>query len=175
MRGSFRSIHELKVGIQADSALAEEVFRSIDKDGSGKISWDELWAAAKPSVDEVLQVLRGIQEQRGLGLQKLLQKYDSSGDGTLAFREFQALLQSLSIDIDGETAVEVFKRLDSDGDKQLSLRAMAGDSNGGACAVAKPLLAHVGSSLWVMPSSMPTLTNVYQCIPTYTNVFCPCD
>ena len=77
-------------------------------------------------------MLKAIKEQRGLSIERLLRQHDSSGDDKLAFHEFQKLLQSLSIDIDQETAAEVFKRLDRDGDKQLSLRALAGlDSTGG--------------------------------------------
>ncbi|CAL1127583.1 unnamed protein product [Cladocopium goreaui] len=122
----------LRVGIQAHAALAERVFAFIDQNGNGKISWEELWAAARPSVDEVLQVLKAIKEQRGLSIERLLRQHDSSGDDKLAFSEFQKLLQSLSIDIDQETAAEVFKRLDRDGDRQLSLGALAGlDSRGG--------------------------------------------
>ena len=115
-----------QVGIQADAALAEQVFGFIDQNGNGKISWEELWAAARPSVDEVLQVLKAIKEQRGLSIERLLRQHDSSGDDKLAFSEFQKLLQSLSIDIDQETAAEVFKRLDRDGDKQLSVNAIVG-------------------------------------------------
>jgi hypothetical protein len=55
------------------------------------------------------------------------------------------LLQSLSIDIDQETAAEVFKRLDRDGDKQLSLRALFGfDSGGGRSEV--PSIVFLGFS-----------------------------
>jgi Ca2+-binding EF-hand superfamily protein len=104
-----------------------------------------LWAAARPSVDEVLQVLKAIKEQRGLSIERLLRQHDSSGDDKLAFSEFQKLLQSLSIDIDQETAAEVFKRLDRDGDKQLSLRALFGfDSGGGRSEV--PSILFLGFS-----------------------------
>ena len=81
-------------------------------------------------------MLKAIKEQRGLSIERLLRRHDSSGDDKLAFSEFQKLLQSLSIDIDQETAAEVFKRLDRDGDKQLSLRALFGfDSGGGRSEV----------------------------------------
>ena len=77
-------------------------------------------------------MLKAIKEQRGLSIERLLRQHDTSGDDKLAFSEFQKLLQSLSIDIDQETAAEVFKRLDRDGDRQLSLGALAGlDSRGG--------------------------------------------
>ena len=121
-----------KVGIQLDASLAGQVFDFIDRNGNGKISWEEVWEAARPSVDEVLQVLKAIREQRGLSIERLLRQHDSSGDDKLAFSEFQKLLQALSIDIDEKTAAGVFKRLDRDGDQQLSLRTLfGGDSRGG--------------------------------------------
>ena len=75
-------------------------------------------------------MLKAIKEQRGLSIERLLRQHDSGGDDKLAFSEFQKLLQSLSIDIDQETAAEVFKRLDRDGDEQLSLGALFGFDSG---------------------------------------------
>lgn len=107
-----------KVGIQADPALAASVFDTIDLNRNGKISWEELWAAARPDVTDVLQALH----QQSLSIERLLRENDSSGDGTLSFSEFQKLLMRLHMEIDQETATEVFKRLDADGDQQLSLK-----------------------------------------------------
>jgi len=108
----------LKVGIQADPALAASVFDTIDVNRNGKISWEELWAAARPDVTDVLQALH----QQSVSIERLLRENDSSGDGALSFSEFQKLLTRLGMEIDQETATEVFKRLDADGDQQLSLK-----------------------------------------------------
>ena len=107
-----------KVGIQADPALAASVFDTIDLNRNGKISWEELWAAARPDVTDVLQALH----QQSLSIERLLRENDSSGDGALSFSEFQKLLMRLHMEVDQETATEVFKRLDADGDQQLSLK-----------------------------------------------------
>ena len=117
-----------KVGIQADPALAASVFDTIDLNRNGKISWEELWAAARPDVTDVLQALH----QQSLSIERLLRENDSSGDGTLSFSEFQKLLMRLHIEIDQETATEVFKRLDADGDQQLSLKKLMGKGTPGA-------------------------------------------
>ena len=133
--------------------LLSKSLASSTKRINGKISWEELWAAARPSVDEVLQVLKAIKEQRGLSIERLLLQHDSSGDDKLAFSEFQKLLQSLSIDIDQETAAEVFKRLDRDGDKQLSLRALFGFDSGG-----RQIRSSVNWCFWII--------QMYTCICT---------
>ena len=117
-----------KVGIQADPALAASVFDTIDLNRNGKISWEELWAAARPDVTDVLQALH----QQSLSIERLLRENDSSGDGTLSFSEFQKLLMRLHMEIDQETATEVFKRLDADGDQQLSLKKLMGKGTPGA-------------------------------------------
>ncbi len=134
-RSDMYAFHEMppqsrKAGIQADAALAASVFDTIDLNRNGKISWEELWAAARPEVEDVLQALR----EQGLTIERLLRENDSSGDGTLSFSEFQKLLMGLGMEIDQETAAEVFKRLDADGDQQLSLKSfpVGRDSPAGA-------------------------------------------
>ena len=131
-RSDMYAFHEMppqsrKAGIQADAALAASVFDTIDLNRNGKISWEELWAAARPEVEDVLQALR----EQGLTIERLLRENDSSGDGTLSFSEFQKLLMGLGMEIDQETAAEVFKRLDADGDQQLSLKTLMGKGRPG--------------------------------------------
>ena len=131
-RSDMYAFHEMppqsrKAGIQADAALAASVFDTIDLNRNGKISWEELWAAARPEVEDVLQALR----EQGLTIERLLWENDSSGDGTLSFSEFQKLLMGLGMEIDQETAAEVFKRLDADGDQQLSLKTLMGKGRPG--------------------------------------------
>ena len=108
-----------QVGIK-EEGLAEGIFRLIDRDRSGKISLAELGDAMKPTATEVLEALKH-KQRRGLSMETLLQLRDRDGDGQLAFGEFRFLLEGLGFNVDVDTAREVFRRLDVDGDGQLSL------------------------------------------------------
>lgn len=79
----------------------------------------------QPSVSEVLKVLQAVKERKNLSVETLVRQFDSNGDDRLTFLEFQKMLNALSLDLDESTAREVFRHLDVDGDRQLSLRTLS--------------------------------------------------
>ena len=113
-----------KVGIKADDSLAQQTFALIDEEKKGKLTLTEFWHALRPSVSEVLKVLRSIKERKHVSVETLLRQFDSNGDDKLTYLEFQKMLNVLTLDLDESTTKEVFRHLDVDGDRQLSLRTL---------------------------------------------------
>jgi calcium-dependent protein kinase len=94
-----------------DKSEVEELFRSLDADGSGKIGYDEL-AAAMLDVNEVLKTTH---------CREVFDKIDTDGSGTLTASEVQAFLDTLSDTTrqHDEDAAAMIAQVDKDGNGQI--------------------------------------------------------
>ncbi|CAJ1360947.1 unnamed protein product [Effrenium voratum] len=112
-------------GIKADEGLVHELFRLMDKDGNGRITWTELWHVLEPTPVEVLRALRAVKQRKHLSASTLVRSYDSNGDDMVTAKELHSMLNDLGFELDDATVREVVRLLDQDGKRLVSLQELA--------------------------------------------------
>jgi calcium-dependent protein kinase len=117
------TIEEIKAGVSqlknGNNINIEEIFKSIDTDGSGVINYTEFIAASidqnvylkeerlyeafkmfdkdgsgKISIDEVKQIMK---EEDDLKIKEIIKKYDLNNDGEIDYAEFLNMMTKLDI------------------------------------------------------------------------------
>ncbi len=136
-----------------DGKSAEDIFASIDTNGDGSLSKDELSTAFEKIKDQTKTALLSAQEDQSSKIADFLAKADTNGDGTLSLDEFKAAgpqahggpppgpPPSDSSDSSGSSdAATVFSALDTNKDGQVSAEELAaglGQSQSGVLADAQ--------------------------------------
>ena len=72
-----------------DNRIIKFAFRYFDKDGSGKITYDEIEEVFQNSISDKTKVSES--------LKKIIAEVDTNGDGIISFNEFSNIMKKMLV------------------------------------------------------------------------------
>ncbi|OQS07837.1 nephrocystin-4, partial [Thraustotheca clavata] len=140
-------IQEMDVDTQLNDKLLQQLIERIDKDKSGTIDISEFMAFAGIQYDPAVTVQRQLERiltraaAEGISVADAFREFDKDQSGQITAKELQAALNSLHCPISNGDLKRVMKKLDSDGNGQISYKELLHFCFGSNTAevIAKPI------------------------------------
>ena len=112
------------IGLEPSSTQVKRLFRQVDKDGNGRVDFEEFLKLFSQLYESKKQMSASTAHPDEQKIEKLLKLFDTDGDGLLCVDGFQNVVDRLGMRLGSEETKLLFKDLDGNGDGRINLNEL---------------------------------------------------
>ena len=112
------------IGLEPSSTQVKRLFRQVDKDGNGRVDFEEFLKLFSQLYQSKKQRSASTAYHDEQKIEKLLKLFDTDGDGLLCVDEFQNVVDRLGMRLGSEETKLLFKNLDGNEDGRINLNEL---------------------------------------------------